>query len=404
MNPRHHLAACLIALLSLVPSHGFASSPKSAADPFFPIMAWNHAPADPAVLKRMAECGLTVAGFAYAKDLDAIHAAGMRAIVSDPRVGGYDWQNVDAAKARENVASLVKEVNDHPAVFGYYLRDEPPATYFAGLEKVASVVREMAPGKWPYINLFPNYAEPWQLATTNYQEYLDKFVETCKPPILSYDHYALPSGGGVGANYFRNLEEMRAAARKANVPFWNIVLATAHFDFREVTHADLRFQAYTTLAYGGRGISYFTYFAPAVGNYRMAPIDQFGNPTPTWYSLQNVNHQILKLAPTLLKLKSDGVYHFDPLPAGTTGPSDGTLLTGANGADFLAGDFTHEADGSRWVMVVNRSVTQARPCAPQYRTASKRVQLLSAYTGQLTPFEGEQVWLAPGQGCLLKLD
>jgi len=30
---------------------------------------------------------------------------------------------------------------------------------FAGLEAVASVVRELAPGKWPYINLFPNYAE-----------------------------------------------------------------------------------------------------------------------------------------------------------------------------------------------------------------------------------------------------
>jgi hypothetical protein len=70
--------------------------------------------------------------------------------------------NVDAAKARENVTALVKEVNDHPAVFGYYLRDEPSAAMFPGLEKVAGVIRELAPGKWPYINLFPNYAEPWR--------------------------------------------------------------------------------------------------------------------------------------------------------------------------------------------------------------------------------------------------
>ena len=46
------------------------------------------------------------------------------------------------------------ETVSHPSVFGYYLRDEPSAAWFPQLEKVASVVRELAPGKWPYINLF----------------------------------------------------------------------------------------------------------------------------------------------------------------------------------------------------------------------------------------------------------
>jgi len=392
----------LAVVVSLIPSIAHAAAPKEE-QPFFPIMAWNHAPSDPAVLTKMAECGITVAGFTYPKDLDLVHAAGMKAIVYDARAASYDWTKVDPTKARENVTALIKEVNDHPAVFGYYLRDEPPATMFAGLEAVASVVRELAPGKWPYINLFPNYAEPWQLATKDYAEYLDKFVATCKPPVMSYDHYALPVGGGFGPRYFENLEQMRDAARKANVPFWNIVLATAHFGHREVTAADFRFQAYTTLAYGGRGLSYFTYFAPGVGNYRMAPVDQFGNITPNWYFMQNTNQQVLKLAPTLLKLTSDQVYHVGALPAGAHGPTETSLLTGVAGDDFLVGDFTH-ADGSRWVMVVNKNLTQPRPCQPAYRKAPAKVQLLSAYSGQLTPFEGEQVWLAPGQGCLLKLD
>jgi hypothetical protein len=400
MDRCRFLAGFLVVLLSLIVSPAFAAAPEG--DAFFPIMPYNHVPSDPAVLKKMAECGLTVAGFAYAKDLDAIHAAGMKAIVNDPRAGGYDWMNVDAAKARENVTSLVKEINDHPAVFGYYLRDEPSAAMFPGLEKVAGVIRELAPGKWPYINLFPNYAEPWQMAAKDYAEYLDKFIATCKPTTLSYDHYALPIGGGIGGEYYHNLEQMRAAALKAKVPFWNIVLATAHFGHREVTHADFRFQAYTTLAYGGRGLAYFTYFAPSVGNYRMAPIDQFGEPTQTWYFMQNVNRQVLKLAPTINKLTSDDVYHFGNLPLGTHAPTDKSLLKAVNG-DFMAGDFTH-ADGSRWVMIVNRDVNKPMPCLPTFRTAPRHVQLLSPYTGQLTPFEGEQVWLAPGAACLLKLD
>ncbi len=180
-----HLAAAWFLLVALG-SVAFAGDDAA----FFPVMAWNSVPGDPAVLKKMHDCGLTVAGFVAPKDLDAVQAAGMKAIVSDPRVGGYDWTNVDAAVARKNVESLVAEVGNHPAVFGYYLRDEPPASYFDGLEKVASVVREKAAGKWPYINLFPNYATGDQLETKDYPAYLEKFVAMCHPPIMSYDHYA----------------------------------------------------------------------------------------------------------------------------------------------------------------------------------------------------------------------
>jgi hypothetical protein len=370
---------------------------------FFPVMAWNSVPStDPAVLKKMSDCGFTVAGFATKDQLDAVHAAGMKAIVSDPRVGGYDWNNVDAADARKKVSALVAEVNAHPAVFGYYLRDEPVAALFPGLEKVASVVRELAPGKWPYINLFPNYANVAQLGAPTYEAYLDQFIETCHPPVLSYDHYALLDTGGLRENYWQNLEQMRAAARKAKAPFWNIVLANAHFDYREPTAADLRFEVYSTLAYGGRGLSYFTYFAPAVGNYRAAAIDQFGNETPTWRNLQNINLQIKKLAPTLLKLTSDEVYHFGTIATGCDGPSDKSLL--ADGIEpFAVGDFTH-ADGSRWVMIVNRDVIKSHVPAFSYRKQPTRVQMLSPYTGELTAWEGEQTWLAPGAAVLLRLD
>jgi hypothetical protein len=403
MDGRLFLAALLVVgvLSSLTAALGAAE--QGPDDSFFPIMAWNNVPGDAAVLKKMHDCGFTVAGFVAPKDLDAVHAAGMKAIVSDPRTSSYEWGKVDAAAARKNVNSLMDEVGKHPAVFGYYLRDEPSAAWFSGLETVASIVRERAPGKWAYINLFPNYATADQLGAADYGQYLEKFVATCHPTVMSYDHYALMDDGSLREGYWRNLEQMRSAAKKANVPFWNIVLAVAHFDYREPTHADIRFQAYSTLAYGGRGISYFTYFAPQVGNYRMAAIDQFGNPTRTWDFLQNVNLAIQKLAPALLKMTSDGVYHFGTVPGGCHGPDEQSLLTGVSGANFAVGDFTH-GDGSRWVMIVNKDVVKSHPCAPQYRTAPKRVRMLSPYTGQLVAYEGEQVWLAPGQGALLKLE
>ncbi len=370
---------------------------------FFPIMPWNSAPSDPAVLKKIRDCGFTMAGFVPPSGLDACEKAGLKAIVSDARIGGHDWTAVDATQARTNVASLVTEVGAHPAVFGYYLRDEPSAAFFPHLEKVASVVRELAPGKWPYINLFPDYAENWQLGATNYAEYLDRFIATCHPKILSYDNYSLMDDGSVRESYWSNIEAISGASRRHKLEFWNIVLSVAHFSYREPTAADLRFEAYTTLAYGGRGLSYFTYFAPPVGGYRGAPIDQFGNETPAWHNLQNVNLQVLKLAPTLLQLASDDVYHIGKVPAGAKGPPTNSLVTGVSGDNYLVGEFTHR-DSSRYVMVVNKDLVKSRRCTPQFRQVPRQLRHVSPYSGDLIPFEGEYVWLAPGQGVLLKVE
>lgn len=370
---------------------------------FFPIMPWNGPPNDLEVLKKIHDCGFTIAGFVPPSALDNCQKAGLKAIVSDPRVSGYEWSKVDEAKARTNVASLIAEVGQNPTVFGYYLRDEPPANWFSELEKVASRVRELAPGKWPYINLFPDYAENWQLAATNYAEYLERFIATCHPRIISYDNYSLMDDGSVRNNYWSNLESVRAACKKHGIEFWNIVLSVAHFNYREPNAADLRFEAYTTLAYGGRGISYFTYFAPPVGGYRGAPIDQFGHETPTWHALQNVNLQIQKLGPTLLQLTSDDVYHIGKIPNDCKGPPTNSLVSAVSGNNALVGEFTHQ-DGSRWVMVVNKHFAKSGPCSPQFRKAPKRLLHVSPYSGDLIPFEGEYVWLAPGQGVLLKVE
>ena len=68
---------------------------------------------------------------------------------------------------------------------------------------------------------------------------------------------------------------------------------------------------------------------------------------------------------------------------------------------FLVGGFTHR-DGSRYVKVVNKDLVKGRSCQPKFRRPPKTLKHISHYTGALTPYEGEYVWLAPGQGDLLK--
>ena len=82
--------------------------------------------------------------------------------------------------------------------------------------------------------------------------------------------------------------------------------------------------------------------------------------------------------------------------------ADDKCLVKSVAGQILVGDFTHE-DGTRYVMIVNRDFTQSVYCSPQFREAGSKVEQVSPYSGQLTPFSGEYAWLAPGQGALLKL-
>ncbi|MGH7980372.1 MAG: hypothetical protein ACREE6_13435 [Limisphaerales bacterium] len=378
-----------------------AAAPAQQPD-FFPVMPWNNVPHDFAVLKKIRECGFTVAGFVEPKTLKLCRKAGLKAIVSDPRTSGYDWMNMDLQTMHRNVTSLVREVGKDSAVIGYYLQDEPGANSFPGLAMAVSVLRQQAPDKLAYINLFPNYADSDQLHTATYPEYLQKFCDVCHPGILSYDHYALYEDGSMGPLYWKNLEQMRAASLRNGVPFWNVVLSVGHLIYRVPTETDLRFEVYSSLAYGARGIAYYEYLSSPTGNYRNGAIDQFGHRTPTWYSLRNINLQIAALAPTLLQLTSDDVYHFNHLPDGCHGPTDKDLISGFDGGDFMVGDFT-DRHSIRYTLIVNKSLSRSARCNPRFRTPPKSVRLVSPYSGQLTDFEGENCWLAPGQGALLKL-
>ena len=373
----------------------------ASSDAFFPIMPWNEVPNDRATIDKIKECGFTIAGFVSPEALKTCRKAGIKGIDYDPRIYQNDWTTLDAQTARQKALLAILAVRKNPSLYGYFLCDEPGAGSFPGLAVMTSLVHEAVPLKPAYINLFPNYAGPGQLGTATYEKYLDEFATTVHPAWLCYDHYALMDDGTLRGGYWANLEEMRAAAQKYNVPFWNIILAIAHFHYRIPTADDFRFQVYSSLACGARGIVYYSYFNYKIGNYRGAAIDQFGHETPTWGNIQNVNLQIQELAPTLLKLTSDAVYHFGKVPSGCEGPGTNNLVSTMDG-DFAVGDFTH-ADGTRYVMIVNENLRTSAPCFPRFRHAPKSVELISPYTGQAEPLEGEQTWLAPGAGVLLRL-
>jgi hypothetical protein len=258
----------------------------------------------------MSDCGVNLVGFVRPQLLDACKKYKLKALVFDESISGEDYAIPYDAKLADNLPALIKKVNKHPAVYGYHIKDEPGAGEFPALAHSVAKVKELAPGKWPYINLYPGMG-------ADYDNYLEQFVKICKPTILSYDNYPLGEDGKFSYGFWVNIAQMRAAALKHDLPFWNIILTAPHWNYRELTQADLRLQMYGSLVYGAKGISFYKFIsaslpilkAPDLGNFRMAPLDQFGEKTATWGWLRNVNDQVQNIGPTMLKLRSDDVYH-----------------------------------------------------------------------------------------------
>ncbi len=395
-------ALCGLALL-VVAAPGLAQEEDGTVAPEdFVILPWGWTPGDLQQLEWIRECGFNLAGFVDPDALDLVQQAGLQAFVSGNHVGDAEAGLNDEEIARR-VGELVDRVGDHPATFGYYLRDEPSSVIYPGLGRWKAAYKAANPDRLAYINLFPNYASPGQMGADTYEQYLERYVEQVDPEFISYDHYALMDDGTLRDGYFQNLEAVRRVSLAAGIPFWNIVLSNAHFRYAEPSPAGLRFQAYTTLAYGGRGISYFTYFAPKVGNYRLAPVDQFGNRTPVWDMLRNVNLQIHALAPAYCILRSVNVFHHGgEIPEGCSGIETSAHLESVDGENLLVGEFVGPDDQPA-VLVVNKDLHISTTFGVRFKQPG-RVQLVSPYQeGAVVDLAGEQGWLAPGQGSLLLL-
>jgi hypothetical protein len=338
----------------------------------------------------------------------------------------------DPAK-RTQLDALIEKVKNHPAMEAYYITDEPGAGAFPGLGKLVAYLRERDPAHLAYINLFPTYANEAQLGVTAdaaerekvgipqnfagdgttdktvlaYRGHLKKFIEIVKPDLISYDHYHFLKNGRDGNQYFLNLALIRDAAQGAGKPFLNIIQADTIEKAWRLPNADeTRFLVFTTMAYGGRGISYFTYWGPEAygGLYRD------GKASPMAKEVAAINAEIAQFGPALMQLDSTAVYHTAPLPFGTqAAPADAPVQFAGEG-EFVLGLFGKDGkDGKTTAfMVANRSYKQQAEAALKVNLPGNKLQELDRKTGKWVdgPAVGAdhlvKVKLAAGDGRLFR--
>lgn len=238
------------------------------------------------------EDGFNLLHFSYEpennkKALALCQKHGVRAMIADGRM----YKAMNEPENREKIlTALTDDYKNEPALFGYYVTDEPNADQFPMLADIVATLKRLDPAHPAYINLFPNYANAAQLGNPTYDAHLRAYMETVKPEILSYDHYHLLTTeqpkefitfdnereAGIyaaaqkrtaRAGFYDNIEAIRRYGLEFAVPYMLIILLTEHGPYRYLSEPEIAYEAYQTLAYGCSMLSYFTYWTPDGGDH-----------------------------------------------------------------------------------------------------------------------------------------
>jgi hypothetical protein len=407
------VALCALCASCRAPTQA-TTKPSLASENYFPILPWELGKQDKLADTRqgittLADCGFTTVAFVRPQQLQTCEHIGLKAIVC-PEKWQIKWRELSDQQIFETVQNLVRESGNSPAITGYFLKDEPGVQDFPALGKAVAAVKKLAPGKFAYINLFPDYAtlgapDLSQLGTDSYTDYLERYVREVQPQFISYDNYRVLSSNdladaSIAASYYRNLLEIRRVAMKNDLPFWNIVSSNQIRPKTPVpSPANLLFQAYTTLAAGAKGLTWYTYYQ---GGYHYAPIDSAGNRTATWTYLKMVNDQVKVIGPRTARLTSRGVYFSSP-PVDGLPKLPGELIEQITApTPMMVGEF-RDPDGTDWAMVVNLSLEKSSKFNIDSRQSQMKIFAMSPVDGSLSAIEPENsLWLPAGQGVLMK--
>lgn len=261
--------------------------------------------------------------------------------------------------------SLIKDKSS--ALGGLIVKDEPNEKQFSRITQSKQILRELFGKKYLYhSNLYPNYATNTQLyggddypVDYSYEKYVENYCKTYSPQILSYDFYPVHTTY-ISPDYYVNMSVIREYAAKYEIPFWTYIQCSSFRKNIKVPDAgELRWLVNSSLAYGCKGLQYFTYVdALSSGNERFtgSPIDKNGNKTATYDYISEINKFVAKVDEILMCSFSKGIMISGETPCKI--PEKDVLssygeLTSVNGESVLTGCFDYK--GKNAYYVVNNS-------------------------------------------------
>lgn len=290
--------------------------------------------------------------------------------------------------------------------------------------------------KLAFVNLFPTY---WE-GTPNlydYEKYLELFIasQKYKPRLLCFDHYPFRKEefGGFRSDYFANLEIISKKAKTRNIPFWTIILSSGHGEYKNPTFEEIRFQVFSALAYGAKGIGYYLYsraleeygytswiLEKNVDNIYTADTSYGRNYLP----VKKLNEQVQTLGKILNNLESEKVIHTSLYPSNQIGisksilnnlpenaPIKGIIKNNDLDSDpkILIGVFYEKQsppNDKKYLMVVNKDVRNQSSITIKFDRQYSVYEFDKNAGGKILKAQNHliKILMLPGEGVLLSLE
>jgi len=233
---------------------------------------------------------------------------------------------------------------DYPCFKYFMFVDEPGTTHYDEIKKSVDAFKEMYPDVRPYVNLLPMYANNAQLAggawqapieyfetaDSTYKEYLDLYVEKIDTDHICVDIYpcqrienpACPEKFPAEylpvsyKDYVKNIELVADACRNSGRDFW-VYIQTCSWSrwMREPNEAEIRWQAYTMLAFGAKTLLY--YIMGTYSSHTGCAFDVRGDKTKTYFAIQRMALGLHKLSDVYVQYKNLGAFNVNSTPEAT---------------------------------------------------------------------------------------
>ncbi len=317
------------------------------------------------------------------------------------------------------------------SILGWNLADEPSTR--AGMDLIGVQARSLrrqpaTATRLPFVNLLP-IAEPGGSAGYEgefrpgrdrmqaYAAYCDawlaQFDSLPEPaPVLSFDLYPFQSSERPRSDFPENLavasDRARAYGRSGvRVPLWSVIQLSPHrmkdqpySATPKVAHT--RWQAWYAVAYGAKGIAYWTLFPTGRvegPRFDIGLYDEQGRPGPRIPGIRTLNAQLHALGPTLMQLDPVEVWHgtggqgsgfevdTDWGPAGFSKPV--TQVTaepiaggGGKADDLVFAQLRHATTGEDYLLVMNANLTRPRSFRLQLAARADTVERIDRGTGR----------------------
>lgn len=325
------------------PRAGAVLPAAAAALPRFALFGWVSPPKAFASAERYAElagAGFDVTVLAWEDEgaaadnfarLAWTRPLGVRNLLLDMDLAKVEAADGDSLRWADSVATRYR---DDPAFLGYYLGDEPAPDEFARNARLFALLRARDPAHPAWNNLRGRHSFDSREA---FLAYTRAYVDSVQPVVLCNDHYDFTTSGDRGL-FVENVAGLASIARERGLPFWGIVQLVEHGSLRAMTAPLLSWQVAHWLAYGARGVGYFTYWTPAPDpqwNWQPAMIAHDGTREPLYDVVRELNARVRPVGETLAGYAWLATEHAGSVPAGGTAFAPDSLLEAVTGRATL---------------------------------------------------------------------